>query len=99
VSHSLFAIAVFTGVVASMSSSSAATDGVPKFDLEHSCRLEISASSVGGETMASCKPDEEGARDALLNGPRSLTLTTLSASRKPKSTPHQAMSSFRPVWR
>ena len=46
----------------------ATTDSVPKFDIERSCRSELSGGSSFGETMASCRADEERAHDEL--GPR-----------------------------
>jgi hypothetical protein len=64
-SHSSLATAVFIGVLASASQLSAASDAVPKFDIERNCRSELSGGSSIGETMASCKVDEERARDEL----------------------------------
>jgi hypothetical protein len=64
-SYSIFTIAIVIGVIAGASASSAATDSVPKFDIERGCRLELSGGSSTGETMASCKADEERARDEL----------------------------------
>jgi hypothetical protein len=64
-SRPLLTTALLVGALASTSPLSAATDAVPKFDIERGCRLEVS----GGpsiETMASCKADEERARDELV---------------------------------
>ena len=64
-----FALPVLLGLFAGTTPSLAATtDSVPKFDIERSCRSELSGGSSFGETMASCKADEERARDEL--GPR-----------------------------
>jgi hypothetical protein len=52
-------------VLAGTSQSFAATDTVPKFDIERSCRSELSGGSSTGETMASCTASEERARDEL----------------------------------
>jgi hypothetical protein len=65
-SHSFVATAVLFGFLASISPTSAATDTVPKFDIERNCRTELSGGSSTGETMASCKADEERARDELI---------------------------------
>lgn len=67
-SHVRFALLLFLGLLAGTSQSPAATDSVPKFDIERNCRSELSGGSSTGETMASCKADEERARDEL--GPR-----------------------------
>jgi hypothetical protein len=64
--HSLFAITIVVGVAAYAPPSSAATDSVPKFNIERGCQLELSGGSIGGETMDSCKADEERARDELI---------------------------------
>jgi hypothetical protein len=64
--HSLFAITIVIGVVAYAPPSSAATDSVPKFNIERGCKLELSAGSVGNETVDSCKADEEQARNELI---------------------------------
>ena len=65
-SYLLFAVAVALSVLVSAQPSLAATDSVPTFDIERSCRLELSGGSVGGETIASCKADEQRARDELI---------------------------------
>ena len=57
-SYSSFTVAVVIGVVVNAQPSLAAIDSVPKFDIERSCRLELSGGPVGGETIASCKADE-----------------------------------------
>ena len=67
-SHWLFALPLFLSLVAGASPSLAATDNVPKFDIERSCRSELSGGSSTGETMASCRADEQRARAEL--GPR-----------------------------
>jgi hypothetical protein len=64
--NSLLAAVVLTGTI--VSPSLAAVDIVPKFDIERSCRSELSGGSSIGETMASCRADEERARAEL--GPR-----------------------------
>jgi hypothetical protein len=64
-SHSLFALPLLVGLLAGTTQSLAATDNVPKFDIERSCRSELSGGSSIGETMASCKADEGRARDEL----------------------------------
>lgn len=64
-SQSIFAIVVLVSALASTSQLSAARDAVPKFDIERSCRSELSGGSSTGETMASCKADEERARGEL----------------------------------
>ena len=64
-----FALLLFAGLFAGTSQLLAATtDSVPKFDIERSCRSELSGGSSTGETMASCRADEERARNEL--GPR-----------------------------
>jgi len=63
-SHSLFVAAAIVGVLAGISQLSAATDTVPKFDIERNCRAELAAGSFG-ETLASCTADEQRARDEL----------------------------------
>lgn len=67
-SHSSLATAVFIGILASTSqlSAAAATDSVPKFNIERNCRSELSGGSSIGETMASCTADEQRARDELV---------------------------------
>ncbi len=65
-SRALFALPLFLSLLAGTAQSLAATDNVPKFDIERSCRLELSGGSSIGETMASCKADEERARDELV---------------------------------
>lgn len=66
-SHSSLATAVFISVLVSTSQlSAAAADVVPKFDIERNCRTELSGGSSTGETMASCKADEESARNKLI---------------------------------
>ncbi len=64
--HSLFALPSFLCLIAGASPSLAATDNVPKFDIERSCRSELSGGSPTGETMASCKAAEQRARDELV---------------------------------
>jgi hypothetical protein len=64
-SNARFAFFLLLGLLAGTSQLSAATDDVPKFDIERNCRSELSAGSSIGETLASCKADEERARDAL----------------------------------
>lgn len=64
-SHSSFVSAVLIGLVAGLPQSRAVTDSVPKFDIERSCRSELSTASSIGETIASCRADEERARDEL----------------------------------
>ena len=64
-SQSLYITAVLVSLLASASQLSAATDAVPKFDIERNCRSELSGGSGIGETMASCKADEERAQDEL----------------------------------
>lgn len=64
-SHWIFTAAVLVNLVAGASQSRAATDSVPKFDIERGCRLELAAGSPIGETMASCRADEQRARDAV----------------------------------
>src|SRR5579863_6089131 len=65
-SHSLFALPLFLSLVAGASPSLAATDNVPKFDIDRSCRSELSGGSSTGETMASCRADEQRSRDELI---------------------------------
>jgi hypothetical protein len=65
-SHSSLAAAVFISFLASTSQLSAAADALPKFDIERNCRSELSGGSSTGETMASCKADEERSRDELI---------------------------------
>ena len=67
-SHTTPIITALAGIIVSISSSFAATDSMPRFDIDRSCRSELSGGSAIGETMTSCKADEERARDAL--GPR-----------------------------
>ena len=63
-SYSLLAVIALAGALASPASF-AATDSVPKFDIERGCRLELSDGSPFGETMASCRAAEQRARDNL----------------------------------
>jgi len=66
-SHLSLATAVFISVLTGTSQLSvAATDAVPKFDIERNCRTVLSGGSSTGETMATCKADEERARDELI---------------------------------
>lgn len=67
-SNACFALPLLLSFLAGTTQSWAATDNVPKFDIERSCRSELSGGSSTGETMATCKVDEERARDEL--GPR-----------------------------
>ena len=63
-----FTLPVLLGLFVGISPLLAATDSVQKFDLERSCRAELSGGSPVGETMASCKAGQERARGEL--GPR-----------------------------
>ena len=67
-SNERFALPLLLGLLAGTSQSLAATDSVPKFDIERNCRSELSAGSSTGETMDTCRADEQRARDEL--GPR-----------------------------
>ena len=64
-SKARLALPVLIGLIAGASQSLAATDSVPKYDIERNCRSELSGGSPTGETMASCKASEERARDQL----------------------------------
>src|SRR5579862_4503481 len=64
-SHSFLTVAALLSLLAATPQLSAATDTVPKFDIERNCRSDLSAGSGTGETMASCRADEERARDEL----------------------------------
>jgi hypothetical protein len=65
-SHSFFFTVVVVSVLGGTSPVSATADAVPKFNIERSCRSELSGGSSIGETMASCTADEERARDELI---------------------------------
>lgn len=65
-SQQSFALPLLLCLVAGTSPSLAATDNVPKFDIERNCRSELSGGSSTGETMASCRADEQRARDELV---------------------------------
>jgi hypothetical protein len=73
-SHSLLALPILASVLVSTSPLLAATDNVPKFDIDRSCRSELSGGSATGETIASCKAGEEKARNEL--GPRWSSFST-----------------------
>lgn len=42
-----------------------AADAIPRFDIERICQAELKDGSAIGETLASCKADEQRARDEL----------------------------------
>ena len=53
-------------IASSFSTPSMAADkSVPKFDIERNCKAELAVDLGIGETLASCKADEERARDEL----------------------------------
>jgi hypothetical protein len=61
----VFGISLLIALNVSTGPSVAADRGVPKFDIERNCKAELAGNSGIGETLASCKADEEQARGEL----------------------------------
>lgn len=64
-SKSLCNALVLVSIITSPSQLSAAPNTIPNFNIERSCRSELAGGSPIGETMDSCRADEERARDEL----------------------------------